>query len=151
MNQHQNHCDALIKLANNYKKLQQTNLKNICWNWWKQPDIKNNKNFKNVAEKLNHDLHKQKVNGIARDFKNMIAWNICMNFSLHCIKIIRWKVRKPWSYIYNTFFWWYQTLWNLPVIQVCANIQIVNKNKTIALKLSLSKNDGIRAKNIKKK
>ena len=29
LNQHQNHYDALIKLANNYKKLQQTELKTL--------------------------------------------------------------------------------------------------------------------------
>ena len=32
--------------------------------------MSNNKNFKNITQKLNHDLHEQKVNGIARDFKN---------------------------------------------------------------------------------
>ena len=35
LNQHQNHCDALIKLVNNYEKLSQTGMKNICLNWWK--------------------------------------------------------------------------------------------------------------------
>ena len=39
---------------------------------FKQPDVTNNKNSKNIAQKLNHDLHEQKVNGIAPDFKNQM-------------------------------------------------------------------------------
>ena len=47
----------------------------------------------------------------------IIAWTFQQS-----IKITKWKVRKAWSDIHNIFFWWYKTLWNLAVIQVCANI-----------------------------
>ena len=56
-------------------------MQNICWNSRKQRYVENDKNFKNITQKLNYDLHERQVNGIARDFKNMIAWNNCINFS----------------------------------------------------------------------
>ena len=44
------------------------------------------------------------------------------------IKITRWKAQETWRHSYNTYFWWFQTLWNLAAIQVCPNIWTVNQN-----------------------
>ena len=67
----------------------------------------------------------------------IIAWTF-----RNGIKITKWKT---WSHIYNTFFWWYETLWNLAGIQVRADIHCKTIHKKLAPKLPLSKNDEIRA------
>ena len=66
--QHQNHSDELTKLVNNYKQ--------FCHktSWWKWSDVKDDKNHKNITQKLNHDLHKRKVNGITSDLKNVSTY-----------------------------------------------------------------------------